>query len=588
MATVLIFPRYERNHTEAPLSWDVSGYYLYLPALFIYKDLQELKFLPDIIDTYKPSPSADQAFLHSKDNNGQNRMVMKYPLGMALLYLPFFLISHLIAGFGHYPSDGFSWPYQVMVQLGSACVAILGLFLLKLNLRRFFTDKASGLAILLIAVGTNFFNYATFDAPMPHVFLFTLFTLLFHLTLRWHEKPSWIDAAGIGICIGIAGLVRPTELLAALIPLMLGIAGFRSLKEKYWLLIRNSGQILLAVFLAAATGFLQLAYWKFASGEWIVYSYQDQGFSFNNPHFVDVFFSFRKGWLVYTPLMAFALLGFIALFAQQKKLFLAVFLFFLINAWIVSAWDIWWYGGSFGQRAMIQSYALLAFPFAALLQWILLRNWRKWVLLPMMLACLVLNLFQTYQAHWGPFESDMMTKAYYLRIFGKIINNPYDRFLIDTNEYFSENRKNFKETYSTNFENLLDSLDLASPFPQSGKNGLWVDENINLSKYLTITANPEMQPGKWLHISASYFSPAKEWEIWWMPQTVVSFEQKGQVIKERFFRPFHVLNVNEWRVLGLDVQIPMDKFDTLKIFLRNPRNSSALYMDDVRIGIYEQ
>ena len=34
---------------------------------------------------------------------------------------------------------------------------------------------------------------------------------------------------------------------------------------------------------------------------------------------------------------------------------------------MTAAWDIWWYGGSFGQRALIQAYPVLLFPIAALL-----------------------------------------------------------------------------------------------------------------------------------------------------------------------------------------------------------------------------
>ena len=45
----------------------------------------------------------------------------------------------------------------------------------------------------------------------------------------------------------------------------------------------------------ALVGFIQLAYWKYASGEWLVYSYEDQGFSWLKPHLYEGIFqlSFR-------------------------------------------------------------------------------------------------------------------------------------------------------------------------------------------------------------------------------------------------------------------------------------------------------
>ncbi len=581
---VFAFPRYDRPQTEATIAWDVSGYYLYLPAVFIYKDLRELNFLPGIIETYHPSHFPDQAYLHSQTSDGSNRMVMKYPLGMALLYLPFFLLAHLVAHFGDFPADGFSYPYQVAILLGSVAIGLVGLWFTKKNLQLFFSDKVTAVTILLIAVGTNFLNYATFDAAMTHLHLFAVFSVLFYLTVRWHENPSWRLSFGIGLCIGLAALVRPTDIIIALVPLFYGIINHNSLQSKISLLAQHWQKLLALVLTVALVGFLQLAYWKYAAGEWIIYSYQEQGFSFLNPHFSNVLFSFRKGWFVYTPLMVMAVIGFVFL-AKQRQIFTAILLFFLINTWIVSSWDVWWYGGSLGQRAMVQSYALLAFPLAASLSWLSDKAWKRWLAAPLIIFCILLNLFQTYQAHWGPYEADMMTKAYYLRIFGKTFNNPYDRFLIDTNEYFDESRPNFREIYANNLDDL-NLAGLSEEFVLTEPFSFYVNDTLSQSPSVSIPVD-EMVSGRWLHISASYYSSKKEWEVWWMPQTVVLFEKEGKVVKEKFIRPFHVLQKNEWRELGLDVKIPEQPFDSVKVFMRNPRTDSNLFMDNLRVGIFD-
>ena len=57
----LASPRFLRPATEATLAWDVSGYYLYLPAIFIYKDLKQVKFLHGILEKYTPSFAPDKA-----------------------------------------------------------------------------------------------------------------------------------------------------------------------------------------------------------------------------------------------------------------------------------------------------------------------------------------------------------------------------------------------------------------------------------------------------------------------------------------------------------------------------------------------
>ena len=89
LANTFYHSRWDNSRTEAPISWDVSGYYAYLPAIFIHKDIKKLEYLPGIIDKYKPSPSMDQAFMHKSGN-----YIFKYSLGQSLTYLPGFLIGH--------------------------------------------------------------------------------------------------------------------------------------------------------------------------------------------------------------------------------------------------------------------------------------------------------------------------------------------------------------------------------------------------------------------------------------------------------------------------------------------------------------
>jgi len=54
IGTALWYPKWEQPQTEATLSWDVMGYYLYLPAAIIYKDLKKLSFKDDIVEKYHP------------------------------------------------------------------------------------------------------------------------------------------------------------------------------------------------------------------------------------------------------------------------------------------------------------------------------------------------------------------------------------------------------------------------------------------------------------------------------------------------------------------------------------------------------
>ena len=119
-------------------------------------------------------------------------------------------------------------------------------------------------------------------------------------------------------------------------------------------------------------------------------------------------------------MMSLALIGFYFLYRKSKTLFWPVFIFCLVNIYIAFSWDIWWYGGSFGQRAMVQGYAVLIFALAAFIEFMTFVKWRALLLVGLCTFFIWLNILQTYQAHFnGILDPEYMTKAYYWRIFGK-------------------------------------------------------------------------------------------------------------------------------------------------------------------------
>ena len=84
-------------------------------------------------------------------------------------------------------------------------------------------------------------------------------------------------------------------------------------------------QILLFCFLIICIASIQLGYWKYTSGKFIINPYgasnAGEGLELLNPHLLEVLFSFRKGWFIYTPLMLFTLVGFKELYKNNKVLF---------------------------------------------------------------------------------------------------------------------------------------------------------------------------------------------------------------------------------------------------------------------------
>ncbi|MBK6776976.1 MAG: hypothetical protein IPG74_14450 [Flavobacteriales bacterium] len=62
-------------------------------------------------------------------------------------------------------------------------------------------------------------------------------------------------------------------------------------------------------------------YWKVYAGSFFWDSYQNpgEGLDIFYPHIHNFLFSFRKGWLLYSPLIALALLGFIPLWRRHRR-----------------------------------------------------------------------------------------------------------------------------------------------------------------------------------------------------------------------------------------------------------------------------
>ncbi len=187
------YPKWEKPWSEATISWDVSGYYHYLPAIFIYKDIRQQNWMNDINQKYLPSPAYDQAFGHQNSGNKVN----KYAIGQAVLFSPFFLMAHGYATLtGAYPADGYSKPYQFLIWFGSLAFSILGLVLLRRILLYYFEDNIVTLTLVALAAGTHWMEYASITNGMNHTWLFTLLCVLMLSTIRFYKYADWRAIVG--------------------------------------------------------------------------------------------------------------------------------------------------------------------------------------------------------------------------------------------------------------------------------------------------------------------------------------------------------------------------------------------------------
>ena len=471
---------------ENVLSWDVFGYYLYLPAKFIYRDLALInqEWLTHLIDKYETTATLYQAV---KMPNGN--WVIKYTMGLAILFAPFFFIAHLLAGILDYPADGFSLPYQYSITMGAIVYLLVGLIYFRKILLHFFNERTTILLILIIVFGTNYFQLAVSGGILlSHIFLFTLYAILIWYTIRWHKKAKPKYALIIGITMGFIFLIRPSEIVCVLIPILWNIKDERSLFEKLDLLKSNYAHVLLALLFIIITGTPQLVYWKLITGKFLFYSYTNagEGFEFLSPYTFDFLFSFRKGWFIYTPIMIFSMVGFYHLYKNNRFIFFATLIFFLFDLWIISSWSTWWYaGGSFSSRSLVPAYTVLALPLGYFIEHIKRKSFLTITILSFLgTFCVLLNLFQTWQFDKGIISGQRMTRAYYFAIFGKTTVSEADKKLllversVETYEYL-RNETGYNKRMLCNYD--FEENQNKNPKTHSGSGSFKMDERVQSS-----------------------------------------------------------------------------------------------------------
>ncbi len=577
-------------------AYDVFGYYLYLPFKFIYHNLglTDQTVLNSIIAKYHNTESLYQI---SKLPEGQ--YVMKYTMGLSFFYAPFFFIGHFIAIVFGFQADGFSFPYQYSVFCGNILYSLAGIWIVSKVLRRFFSRKVSAWILLLIVFSTNYIvHIATFGQnAMSHSYLFTDYALILWWTIRWHETSKIKFAILLGFICGMSILSRPTEIVCVLLPMFWNIYNLQSFKEKLKWMRQHWTQILIFSLIILFLGSFQIAYWKIYTGKFLFTDYGGnvgEGFEFAHPYLLDVLFSFRKGWLVYTPVMAFAIMGFYIIFKQNKAVFWALFIYFILSLYIVSSWSCWWYAQSYSQRALIPSYPVLAIGLGFFIKNIIDKSyWIKGSVFVIMAFFVLLNLFQTWQFNTGILDGDRMTQAYYWKIFGKRNVSDEDRKLLLVNRAFDG--KESPENESDYQARLLKYLNFeSSPFPDSihvhsGKFSMKLDQENPFSEGVIMPYYQLTQcDHAWLKISASVFTPSiikKD-----LFRLNAHFDHQGKAYKYCSFDASEMhLKPNQWNVVMLYYLTPEVRSDrdTLRIYFWN-RDEAKYFVDDMKVEILEK
>ena len=146
---------------------DGKAYYGYLTAIFIYHDL-DFNFVEYYEDKYYPSDrSVYKEFRVPYKGDVVNR---GFP-GLAVLFLPFFLIAHLLTLLFGFEPNGYYNIYQYTMGLATMFDHWKGCkFLIELLKKLSQNDVLDTFVVFKISVGTNIINYAIVEYTKAKIY----------------------------------------------------------------------------------------------------------------------------------------------------------------------------------------------------------------------------------------------------------------------------------------------------------------------------------------------------------------------------------------------------------------------------------
>lgn len=338
---------------------DKAGYYVYLPALFLY-DFDVNKFPKEIEN------KVGKGFTLSKINpkTGKPIVFTKYPYGVALMDVPFFFAAHVYCKWLEIPADGFSRPYFRMRTFTNWFYTFFGLGLLIYWLRKSFDFSETTImwSTTLLLLGTNLLYYCAKDVGLSHNYSLFVIALFIVYLSRFASGLSWKNYVILGLIAGLAIALRPINVL--FIGLLLfwdikhvGEFKFRFLQHKaHWLVFFLSlGAVLLP----------QIGYYYYAFGSFLPYSYEEESFIYlSNPKIKEVLFGLGNGWLSNNPIHLLTLWGIGLMWVKKRTNWSIILGLFLGITGLYASWWSWGLGCGYGHRGYVEFYAIFMIPLA--------------------------------------------------------------------------------------------------------------------------------------------------------------------------------------------------------------------------------
>ena len=580
---------------------DAGGYYLYLPAVFIQHDLHDLKktvYEKAIAvgvhrDSTQEITDVGEVYFY----NGHP--VIKYTCGIAIMESPAFLMARLIAKTFKYPDTGFSLVFVLLLHVWNLFIAFAGLYLLSKLLSIYFIrqDAIIALTVLALALGTNLYHFVVYNIGMSHAYLFALYAILLYSTNSFYKKFSLKHACTIGLSAGMITLIRPNEIICLFIPFLYGVQSIPNLKQRAMILFHSRG-VYFAVFIFGLCALPQLFYWKSLTGHWVYYSYANEGFDFLHPQIFSGLFKFKNGWLPYTPIMIFALLGIPVMLFKKSPTALATLVFLPTHIYIIYSWWCWNYINGLGSRPMVETYALLIIPLAVISELL----WKNFY--TRLFWCLAIVFFvaqqimMTWQTSQNMLWSEDSNWSFYKSTIFKTHLDIDDVICFDTNEIRPRGLHLHHNIFVENYNDSIGPARKRSVCKYDSISFL-LDSKINYTPALQKPLGEcNVHPLEWIKISFDNCNLPPSASLGSTATMCVEFNRKGKILKWTSIRIQNKLqygnNCGIW-IFPSDVsgeisfytQVPknVNSEDVFKVYGSN-FSSSPVAINHLRVDCY--
>ncbi len=366
---------------------DKAGYYVYLPAAFDYSF--KGNNMPSKIDSL-----TGNGFQISPP---EGKIITKYPYGVALMQLPFYLVAKIITQCTPEKDTGFNLNYHKLIDIAAVTYFTLGLLLLFKVLKTTFENSSLLIGLSSLFLGTNIFYYVIVETGMSHVYSFFLFTCLLALIkkISFNDQIKFKWVIGLGVISGLIIITRPSNIIALTGVFFL----FTTTKEELITRVKwffNPRVIIPICSIIAILIIPQLLYWKYAYGSLILDTYQNEQFNWLSPNVLHVLISPKNGLFLYGTIYLIVILAIIRNIENNYLYAYYLFLFFLI-LYISSSWWSWSFGCAYGGRNFIEYLVFFSIPYTSWVETFLnKKNYSSILFFSTILIFVVLNLKLVY------------------------------------------------------------------------------------------------------------------------------------------------------------------------------------------------